>query len=441
MRRWLGALALIACSGTSSQRAGTPALPGAAGVAGMNGSAGVAGMNGAAGAAGAPEPPAPPEPLPRAPALDARFVKITLHREFYCEGASYGDFNQDGVTDVVAGPDWYEGPGYGASHPIWPHVGFDPHGYSDCFFEWVRDFNLDGWPDVLMVGFPGTPAAWFENPGTSGGGWQRHDTIPNPVDNESPEFVDLTGDQQPELVHMTAGVFGWSSPDAGVSLPWVFHPLSDNRGYATFTHGLGVGDLDGDGRAEAIEATGFYRQPSSLSGDPPWSRVAQSFGGGGAQMPVLDVDGDGDTDVVSSLAAHGYGLAWFEQTAKAPALTFVEHLIVPDTEPATDADVVIHEPHAVAVADIDGDGVQDIVTGERFWGHIPSGAPDFSAPARLYWFHTERTPGGVTFTPTLIDDDSGVGTQLTVGDLDGNGSPDLVIANKKGAFVFLQQGK
>jgi len=154
---------------------------------------------------------------------------------------------------------------------------------------------------------------------------------------------------------------------------------------------------------------------------------------------VLDLDGDGDADVAATLAAHGYGLAWFEQTASASALTFEEHVIVPDTAPDSSASVTMHEPHALAVADIDGDGVTDLVSGERFWGHVPAGMPDFNEPARLYWFRTVRSSDGVTFTPTLIDDDSGVGTQLTVADGNGDGRPDIVLSNKKGAFVFLQE--
>ncbi len=428
-------------SGNAAGAGGSTASPGGAGDGTATAGAGEgalagAGDGAAAGAGGASVEVAPP--LPREPALDPRFVKITLHREFYCEGASFGDFNRDGVTDVVAGPDWYEGPGYGAHHALWPRMAFDPHGYSDCFFQWVRDFNGDGWPDVLVVGFPGVPAEWYENPKSPDGTWIRHDVLTNPIDNESPAFVDLTGDGEPELVHMTGGVLGWSAPDDGASEPWVFHALSDQRGYVTFTHGLGVGDLDGDGRADVLEATGYFLQPPSLAGDPIWTRVDQAFAPGGAQMPVLDVDGDGDADIVTSLEAHGYGLAWFEQTAASP-LAFDEHVIVPDAAPADDAPVVMHEPHAVAVADIDGDGVEDIVSGERFWGHIPAGMPDFDEPARIYWFKAERTKTATTFTPTLIDDDSGVGTQLTVGDLDGNGSMDIVVSNKKGAFVFLQQ--
>ena len=424
-------VALVACSGRSS----APPPPADAGPE-LDGSPDASVPE--PGAAGAPSTE-PLAPLPREPVADPRFVKVTLHREFYCEGASFGDMNHDGVTDVVAGPDWYEGPGYGARHALWARAAFDPHGYSDCFFEFPHDLDGDGWLDVLVVGFPGVPAAWYENPRDPAAPWPRHDVIPVPIDNESPLFVDVTNDGVPELVHMTGGVLGWSSPDAGAREPWVFHPVSDSRGYGAFTHGLGVGDLDGDGRADVLEATGYYQALPTLDALPLFARRDQPFGAGGAQMPVLDLDGDGDADVATTLAAHGYGLAWFEQAVDPTAPTFAEHLIVPDTAPDAAASVVLHEPHALAAADIDGDGVTDLVSGERFWGHVPAGMPDFDEPARLYWFRTVRAPGGVTFTPQLIDDDSGVGTELTVADGNDDGRPDIVVSNKKGAFVFLQQ--
>ena len=365
------------------------------------------------------------------------FDKITLHREFYCEGASFGDFDADGVTDVVAGPDWYEGPAFTARHAIWPRTAFDPHGYSDCFFEYPYDFDADGFLDVLVVGFPGVPAAWYENPRSLDAPWVRHDVIEVPVDNESPAFTDVTGDGVPELVHTTGGVLGYSAPDAGAGEPWVFHAVSDVRSYVAFTHGLGAGDLNGDGNADFLEATGYYLAPSAASAE--YARYEQPFGSGGGQMPVLDVDGDGDADVVTTLAAHGYGLAWFEQIPSAAGLAFARHDIVPETPPTDASPVVMHEPHALGVADFDGDGVPDLVSGERFWGHIPAGDPDFSEPARVYWFRTERSSAGVTFTPTLIDADSGIGTELSVGDVTGDARPDIVISNKKGAFVFVQR--
>jgi hypothetical protein len=366
------------------------------------------------------------------------FQKITLHRDFTCEGAAFGDIDGDGVLDVVAGPEWYRGPDLGEIHALWPRMAFDPKGYSDCFFEFTRDFNGDGRLDVLVVGFPGQGALWYENPGAADLPWNPH-TIAPVVDGESPSFTDLTGDGVPELVFMRDGRLGFADPDlSDPTAPWRFHPITDARGFGPFTHGLGVGDLDGDGRPEVLEASGYFRQPASLFGDPPWIRQDQAFGPGGAEMFVDDLDGDGSADVITTLAAHGYGLSWFQQLRLDGAGTFLEHVIVPNAPPAADAAVILHEPHALALADIDGDGLSDAVSGERFWGHVPGGDPDFGAPARLYWFHRGRGPEGTTWTPTLIDDDSGVGTQLTVGDLNGDTWPDIIVSNKKGAFVFIQ---
>ena len=365
------------------------------------------------------------------------FRRIELTTEFYCEGATYGDFDRDGDTDVAAGPYWYEGPSFTASHELYPPQPFDPKGYSDCFFLFSRDFDGNGWTDILRVGFPGADASWFENPGPAGGHWLRHMVL-SVVDTESPDFTDIDGDGRPELVFGEGGRLVWAGPDpVDATLPWTLHPITPPSGFQAFTHGLGTGDIDGDGRADALEATSWWQQPSSLGGDPLWARRPASFGSGGAQMAVADIDGDGDSDVVASLEAHGYGLGWFEQSPSSSPTGFVEHIIVP---PIADAGaVVLHEPHALALRDMDGDGDPDLVTGERFWGHVPAGVPDFAVPAHLYWFELNRAEGAVTWVPHLIDDASGVGTQVTVGDVTADGLTDIVVASKKGAFVFVHE--
>jgi hypothetical protein len=393
----------------------------------------------ALGCSGATTDSAPGRDPPRPP-LDPRFEKLTLHREFQCEGATLGDFDGDGTTDVVLGPDLYLGPDYAERRAIWARrePPFDVRGYSDCFFEWAHDFDADGLLDLLMVGFPGQAMAWFKNPGVADGVWARNIVL-QVVDGESPEWVDLTGDGRPELVFMTGGVLGYAGPDAAdPALPWVFHAISEVRGYGGFTHGLGVGDVNGDGRKDVLEATGYFLQPPSLGGDPLWARVDQPFGGGGAQMEVRDLDRDGDADVVATLAAHGYGLAWYEQNEPGTSPAFTEHVVVSGSAPLPDDPVILHEPHALRMADLDGDGTDDIVTGERHWAHIPQGA-SFETPGRLYWFRVGEDGGSPTFEPHLVDDDSGVGTQVTVGDVNGDRKKDIVVANKKGGFVFRQQ--
>jgi hypothetical protein len=152
-------------------------------------------------------------------------------------------------------------------------------------------------------------------------------------------------------------------------------------------------------------------------------------------MYVYDVNGDGKPDVITSLAAHGYGLAWFEQTADG----WKQHLIIGTPTEAGETSVVFSQPHAVVLADMNGDGVLDIVAGKRFWAHGNHGDPEPMAPAVLWWFELKRAGGHASYIPHLIDDDSGVGTQFFVGDVNGDGKPDVVVGNKRGAFVHTQK--
>ena len=63
--------------------------------------------------------------------------------------------------------------------------------------------------------------------------------------------------------------------------------------------------------------------------------------------------------------------------------------------------------------------------------------------AVLYWFKLVRGADKIAWTsiPYLIDNDSGVGTQVVAGDINGDGLPDVVVGNKKGTFIHLQEKK
>ena len=185
--------------------------------------------------------------------------------------------------------------------------------YSDNFFVFPYDFNKDGWNDILIVGFPGKETSWYENPKGGEAHWRRH-IVFEQTDNESPTFADLTGDGKPELVCITKGRYGYAEPDwADPSKPWTFHAITPDNKYGNFTHGMGIGDVNGDGRLDLLEKNGWWEQPASLAGDPVWRFHAQPMGEGGAQMHAYDVNGDGLNDIITGLAAHGFGLAWFEQ--------------------------------------------------------------------------------------------------------------------------------
>ena len=391
------------------------------------------------------------------------FKRIQLSDQFWCEGASFADFNRDGVNDIVSGPWWYEGPGFTNRHeiyapkttfrlPIGPLTSVDVPGfegalgskntYSDNFFAFPLDFNHDGWMDVLIIGFPGQQTAWFENPQSPDKHWTRH-VIFEQTDNESPTFADLTGDGKPELVCITKGAYGYASPNwSDAAKPWTWHPISPNKNYGNFTHGMGLGDVNGDGRTDLLEKDGWWEQPASLAGDPEWKFHPVVFGTGGSQMYAYDVNGDGLNDIITGLAAHGFGLSWFEQYREGGESKFREHVIINKEPRESRYGVKFSELHAVELVDMDGDGLKDIVNGKRFWAHGPGGDPEPNAAPVLYWWKLVRNADkSVDWVPHLIDDASGVGTEVKAVDYNHDGRPDILVGNKHGVFVFTHHAK
>jgi hypothetical protein len=222
---------------------------------------------------------------------------------------------------------------------------------------------------------------------------------------------------------------GWLAPSASPFASFDFHPISGPQHEAAhrYAHGLGVGDLDGDSRPDVVSTQGYWLAPET-PGDTPWSFTAADLGPDAAHMAVYDVNGDRLPDIVAS-AAHQIGVWWFEQRRTGDTRAFVKHEI----------DASFSQSHALDVGDLDGDGLLDVVTGKRRWAHGPTGDPQPNAPGVLYWFQPRRTRAGVTWTRHLIDDTSGVGNQVVVGDVNGDGHLDIASANKHGVFIFVQQ--
>ena len=379
---------------------------------------------------------------PFSEAKEPKYTKLVLSDQFYAEGAYYGDFNKDGFLDVVAGPFWYEGPDFTKKHEIFTPESFDPEGYSDCFGMFVADLNGDGWDDVFVCPHPGTHSYWYENPRGKDGHWKKHMALEE-LGNESQEWVNMTGNGKSGPIYNTMqGLMGYGTYEIKDGNPeWTFHAVTPKDDYfQRYTHGIGAGDINGDGRFDMLESRGWWEQPENPS-ETPWKFHPAEFAQGGAHLLVFDVDGDGLNDVVCAWNCHIYGLVWHKQIRDNDGNISWKRTeilpIEPDKHPGA---LSFSQMHAFVFADMNGDGLPDIVTGKRWWAHGSKGDVEANNPSVLYWFELKRDgQGGATFIPHQIDDNSGVGTQVCTADLNGDNVPDIIVSNKKGTFVFLSE--
>lgn len=370
--------------------------------------------------------------------------KTVLDKVFRAEGVAVADVNRDGKMDILVGDVWYEAPNW-EMHPIRKvgDYGDGSKGYSHSFACFTEDINHDGWPDLIVIDFPGDPCHWYENPQGKPGPWKKH-VIWHSACNETPLYADLFGTGQKVLVmgfqpqgKQREGQMAWFAPAKDPTQLWEMHPISgpsqpgkEIPGTFKFSHGLGVGDINGDGRNDVICTGGWWEQPASNEGKP-WKFHSADLGPECADMFAVDIDGDGKADILSS-SAHRYGIWWHQQRAgNSDTPSFVRHDLFPK---------IFSQTHALHFADINGDGLKDMVTGKRWWAHGPKGDDDPNDPAVIYWFEAKKGADRiVSFVPHEIDKDSGIGTQFAVEDINGDGLPDVVVANKKGVFVFEQK--
>src|SRR5262245_32067434 len=203
----------------------------------------------------------------QSPAASISFRKTVLDTVFRSEGVAVGDFNRDGKNDIAAGVVWYEAPDWkmrliGDEAPQ-----YDPLQYSHAFQTFADDLNGDGWTDLIVVDWPGSFTYWFENSKTTGAKWRQHVLTPV-TNNESPQFVDVDGDGKVDLLAAFSPDpqkfdgperrMGFMTRTADPYAPWMIHAVSARAAPSTtrYSHGVGLGDVNGDGRKDILVKDG-----------------------------------------------------------------------------------------------------------------------------------------------------------------------------------------
>ena len=360
-------------------------------------------------------------------------VKFVPHRvgTFRSEACGVADFNNDGKLDIVAGPYLYLAPDWKMQkiRTLEGKVDDEGKGYYWDFMNLPLDVDGDGLPDVVSCSWHGKRADWFRNTGAAGGQWPRH-LIELNGNYEHSDLWDIDGDgKAEEILPVVTGTVWYEvgkRPDGRRGI--VKHVISEKR----FDWGVGAGDVNGDGRTDVLRPGAWFEAPK----DPrsgKWKEHPLAVGdkqegkpGHTPQILVYDVNADGRNDIVTS-SAHRYGIFWYQQLLYATR-GWKQHTI----------DDSWTQAHALTLADLDGDGDLDLVSGKRFMAHN-GGDPDAHGPLGVYWYELRRGPKPV-WTKHAISYDKGIGAgmNIPVVDLDGDGDLDIVVPGKFGGPIWFE---
>jgi len=364
------------------------------------------------------------------------------------EGCALADFNRDGRLDVVAGRNWYAAPDF-VPRPV--RSIDDWRGYVDSNGDYAYDVDGDGWTDVIAGSFVPTEVYWFRNPGKEalmqGKQWPKQLLVDTGATaNEGQALHDIDGDGVPEWV-----VNSWKKNSP--FLVWRFaretRTVTEKRGRKQVKvervvptmkkvvinqsgngHGLAFGDVNGDGREDILCGTGWYERPADRIFEREWTYHPDWEMHASVPFLVRDLNGDGRSDLIWS-KAHDFGIYWWEQLAPAASgkTQWKEHLI----------DKSWSQAHCLVFADIDGDGQDELITGKRIYAHNGHD-PGADMPPCLYYYKWDRKT--LKFTRHLIHQgQAGGGLQIRIGDLNGDGRPDIAVAGKSGTYILFNEGR
>ena len=302
-----------------------------------------------------------------------------------------GDVDQDGDLDVVIVKNlrghllWFENSGQPTDGQLWQRhvITTDLPGAYDVA---LGDFDQDGDLDVAGSSWVlGNQFAWFENPVVpTNGPWKKHLIEADVAETRTMRVADFDGDDDLDLLGTGRKVHQviWYENRRGQGhgqprVNWVKHLIDQDSPCPA--HGNPV-DMDGDGDLDVVMALGFYYQPGSSDSSA-------------SQRPE-------DNQVV-----------WYENKGAPASGPWTKHIIGPRFDDAFEA----------VAADLDGDSDVDVV------------ATSWRNPGRLVWFENHGDPRG-GWTRHLLKNNWRSANQVIIADLNGDGRLDIAACAEHGSY-------
>ncbi|MGQ9575311.1 MAG: FG-GAP repeat domain-containing protein [Thermoguttaceae bacterium] len=354
---------------------------------------------------------------------EPRFRRHDLNPQSeYCACAAV-DANRDGRLDVVCGGWWYEAPHW-KRHLVRevPRI----RGRYDDYSNLPLDVNGDGWIDLVSANYRSETLFWIENPGRRPGPWPVH-VIEKPGPMETARLVDIDGDGRLDVLPNGVKFAAWwelvrspeAAPDGGFR--WVRHDLPQEAA----GHGIGFGDLNGDGRGDIVTPGGWLEAPEDRRrGRWLWHPEFELDRDASVPIVVLDVDGDGDNDLIWG-RGHEFGLYWLEQIPDKAGRRWARHIIDP----------TISQAHSPLLADLDNDGQPELVAGKRYMGH-DGRDPGELDPLAIYWYKFDGKTKTWRRNTISYGGRAGWGLDPKAVDLDADGDVDLLAPGRSGLYWF-----
>jgi len=369
------------------------------------------------------EPPKPTVQPPTSPSR-VKFHKRTINEASDFEAANAADMNGNGRLDIVCGDTWYEAPNW-TPHKfreigVWGR-GPDSSGYRADFADLPMDVNDDGKIDIVSNDYASGEIFWHENAGDSAALWQKH-LIAKPGSAETTVFAPILGKNSLCVLPNCGGKIVWYElRKAGKEPDWVEHVV----GTQGAGHGLGFGDVNGDGKIDLITPSGWWEQVDAAHDKWIWHGDWNCNPGDlGISTPTYDFDGDGRNEIVFG-SGHHYGLYSLVPVA-------------PGKWEQRTIDNTWSQAHALILANLERRGQPVVVTGKRYLAHDhDEGAQD---PQCVFYYRYDRKAR--SWMKHVIDEGTrtGTGLQLTAVDLRRTGRLDLICPGKSGLYLFENLG-